>query len=98
MLGLSSSTSIRRMRFPPSPMGKARVNIPAVSVGRAESARRFVELKLIVTAALLKPPYRGLGFVRLKRVSTERRGRRSLQAKRKSPPVGESIALPLEYP
>ena len=51
MLGLSSSTSIRRMRFPHSPLGKARVNVPAVSVGRAESARRFVRLKHFVTAA-----------------------------------------------
>ena len=33
------------------------VNVPSVSVGRAESARRFVEPKLIVTATLLKPPY-----------------------------------------
>ena len=63
MLGLSSSTSIRRMRFPHSPLGKARVNVPAVSVGRAESARRLVGLRFIQAAALLKPPYRGLGIV-----------------------------------
>ena len=53
--------------MPVSPVGaiidrphqSASVNVPAISVGRAESARRFVEAKLIVAAALLKPPYRG---------------------------------------
>ena len=39
------------------------MNVPSVSVGRADSARRFVRLKLIFAAALLKPPYRALGFV-----------------------------------
>ena len=47
------------------------VNVPAVSVGRAESARRFVELKLIVAAALLKPPYRALGIVQPKDIQRE---------------------------
>ena len=42
------------------------MNVPSVSVGRAESARRFVEAKLIVAAALLKPPYRGLRIVQTK--------------------------------
>ena len=41
------------------------MNIPTIFVGRAESARRFVRLKVIITAALLKPPYRVLGIVQL---------------------------------
>ena len=35
------------------------------------SSRRFVRLKLIVTAALLKPPYRCLGFVQSKDIQRE---------------------------